>query len=62
MDNHRKTLITGKIPQSQISEVFNANIGPSVLYITTSDKHEISIQPVFYLVASDGKGSEVRYV
>ncbi len=52
----------GKIPQSQISGVFKANIGPSKLYIATSDKHEITIQPAFYSVANDGKGSEVCYV
>ncbi len=52
----------GKIPQSQISGMFKANIGPSKLYIATSDKHEITIQPAFYLVSNDDNGYEVRYV
>lgn len=51
----------GKIPQSQNSVVSHGNIGPSVLYISTSDKHEITIHPAFYLV-SDGKSFEVKYI
>ncbi|MDT8718060.1 hypothetical protein IAI10_15445 [Clostridium sp. 19966] len=35
----------GEIPKDQINAIFNANIAPSTLYITTSDKHEIKIQP-----------------
>jgi hypothetical protein len=33
----------GEIPQSQITGTINANVGPSVLYISTSDKHKITI-------------------
>lgn len=51
----------GSIPEDQISAVVHANIEPSKLYITTSDKHVITIQPVFYLASNDGK-YQVCYV
>lgn len=52
----------GEIPQDQISEIFHANIGPAKLYITTSDKRTITIQPAFYLASKDGKSFEKRYI
>jgi hypothetical protein len=38
-----------KIPQSQGPYVFHANIGPSELHILTSDKHQITIYPAYYI-------------
>ena len=51
----------GKIPKSAQSRIFHGNIGPSALYISTSDKHEISIQPFYYLV-SVGTGYKTCYL
>lgn len=54
-----------KIPKSQIPpERFKANIEPSTLFITTSDKHVITIQPAFYLSLKKGvnSGVQVKYV
>lgn len=44
----------GEIPKDQINAIFNANIEPSTLYITTFDKHEIKIQPAWYLAVVQG--------
>lgn len=52
----------GKIPKSQNVGMFNGNIDPSILYIKTSDEHEITIQPAFYLAPSDGKSFVVHYI
>jgi hypothetical protein len=56
-------LYSGEIPSSQTSSdtVFSANVGPSVLYINTSDQQTITIRPAFYLVA-DGKGYKKSYL
>lgn len=55
-------LYEGEIPKSQDIGIFNANINPSILYIKTSDKHEITIQLAFYLVSNNRKSFEVRYI
>lgn len=55
-------LYEGEIPKSQDIGIFNANINPSILYIKTSDKHEITIQPAFYFVLNNKKSFEVRYI
>lgn len=56
-------LYNGKIPSSHTSSdvVFNAYIGPSTLYINTSDKHKITIQPVFYIL-SDRTRCRIDYL
>ena len=54
-------LYKGKIPQSHNVVVSHGKIGSSALCISTPDKHEITIQPAFYLV-SDGKSFEVQYI
>ncbi|SMC19269.1 hypothetical protein SAMN02745134_00782 [Clostridium acidisoli DSM 12555] len=55
-------LYEGEIPKSQSIGIFNGNINPSILYIKTSNEHEITIQPAFYFVLNNGKSFEVRYV
>jgi hypothetical protein len=53
----------GKIQKSQISPaMFKANIEPSILYINTSDKKLITIQPAFYLSSKKGVYSGVVYI
>lgn len=51
----------GEIPKDQSSGIFNANIEPSTLFITTSDKHMIAIKPAFYLT-SNGRKSFISEV
>jgi|GEM_PF-5821214 hypothetical protein len=56
---HQAKSYKGKVPLSQYNGAFHKeNIGPSILYISTWDKHKISIQPSFFL-DSDGN---VRFV
>lgn len=52
----------GKIPKSQNVGIFKGNIFPSKLYIKTSDEHEVTIQPAFYIAISNGKSSVVNYI
>lgn len=52
----------GEIPYDQISGTFNANMAPSKLYIINLDKHEIILQPAFYLASIDGKSYQASYV
>jgi hypothetical protein len=46
-------LYKGEIPKpknlGESEVVFNAYIGPSILNIFTSDNHEITIKPAFYI-------------
>lgn len=44
---------TRKVPQSQDVGTSNANIGPAILHIMTSDKHEIMIYPAYYIEKSE---------
>ena len=47
---NKATPYTDKIPQSQGPYVWNAYMGPSVLHLLTSDKHQISIFPANYII------------
>ncbi|WP_026884706.1 hypothetical protein [Clostridium akagii] len=46
---HGATIYRGKIPKSQNVALFKANVGPSILNISYSNKVNITIQPAFYL-------------
>lgn len=59
---HQAKLYKGDIPKSQNIGIFNGNINPSILYIKTSNEHEITIQPAFYFVLNNEKSFEVRYI
>ena len=43
------TSYTQKIPKSQNVVQFVGNIGPSQLHISTSEKHEITVYPAYYV-------------
>lgn len=57
-------LYSGTVPssfQTSSNAVFNANIGPSALYINTYDSHRITLQPVWY-TEPDGTGYKTNYL
>lgn len=52
----------GQIPKSQNAGTFNGYIGPSILYISTPDKHVITISPACYLASGPYYGKIESYV
>ena len=45
---NKATPYTDKIPQSEGPYAWNANIGPSILYLSTLDNHKVVILPAYY--------------
>lgn len=56
------SVYTEKIPNSQNSRLSNANIGPSVLSISTTQQSKISIKPAFYITLDNGGSYKLNYI
>lgn len=57
---HDATIYKGKIPKSQNIALFKANVGPSILHISSSDKDNITVQPAFYLASNNDL--DIQYI